>query len=504
MGGRSGNDVSGDSVKQRGHPDKREYHVFAAPNQDLLDRSWLEADGSQPKSPSKSLIWRVNRFHASMHNESREAVLAKREPAADALIEVRRSIRTRLAPRDLEPSTDLVLLELPSDRPQATLQHEHSSPTITAAIPDKDADEDLDALSAKGIPEDRSEATSDTTHCDKRSFTPKDVVELARTKAALGPARRVGISCEDLRKRPTFLRTLERSRRHNGPTLGIIKAQNSDENRSDSISTGVSKAQSRKSNHITMLSSDPAITTTFDSIPPPPSHNFNLSALSDIGRLLRSPGTFLSINKGGAVLGDAPSLSVLVVVTRLEPIEQITCSKTAGLRSNVVRRCEMVVRDRNRHMIKVVLEGQCASRWADTVGDDTSYFTNKNRHRTGLRSQAATSLLRNQSFEDSTPQIDKQDTLLPIRPGDVIALSDLRLSRSKSKAMEKVSSNASKDLGLSIHLTASPTFSSSLELCWRNEMIDEHDDLVNFDPSLTAFDSRCRAIYELARSWCDV
>lgn len=245
--------------------------------------------------------------------------------------------------------------------------------------------------------------------------------------------------------------------------------------------------------------------TTVESIPPPPIHLFSLSKITPIVSILRSPDTYLSSYHGGN-LESARKFNILALILRVGGME--TCADWKAGAGKMMDRCEVVVKDLSGCSIKVVLEGECAAKWARF---EPSPACDKSDTGTSMESTDASllgaSINEGQDMSTglasrSTIEIQRMNQLYPLRPGDVVVMSSLLLSRPRIKRMGKryIPSSDNKD-STSIHAVASPASEAQLELCWRSDVRKGQDARRNFDQSLTAFDARCKAIHRLAQLW---
>ena len=118
-------------------------------------------------------------------------------------------------------------------------------------------------------------------------------------------------------------------------------------------------------------------------------------------------------------------------------------------------------------------------------------------------------------LDTSAMHEEKMQAMLPIKAGDVVALSNLRLVRSRLRRTPSAltwrgarrtapysrSSSAHANADIDVFAVASPSDGASLELCWRNSVSCASDLDRNFDSDLVTFNARCRAIHRLAMTW---
>ncbi|UZJ56890.1 hypothetical protein CBS101457_006210 [Exobasidium rhododendri] len=260
--------------------------------------------------------------------------------------------------------------------------------------------------------------------------------------------------------------------------------------------------------------------TTVESIPPPPTHEFSLSHLTSIADLLSSPNRFLSSHHGGNQFESALKFNVLALVMRVGGLEDAPDWKAGG--GKRMDRCEVVVKDASECALKVVLEGDCATQWATpreggaTLNDEESHSTESSANDQGQHSdisseaycnslEASISALQDDNTSASRTTIERQrdQRLLPLRPGDVVVLFRLCLVRPKEQKQWRglPSSRTGDPNAVSTHAIASPSAYARLEICWRNAVYEGRDERRNFDKCLTLFDARCKAIYRLAQAW---
>lgn len=317
--------------------------------------------------------------------------------------------------------------------------------------------------------------------------------------------------------------------------------------------------------HMSLHDSQP----TGESIPPPPAHVFQLSRLTPLSVLLRQSHLYLAEHQGGAQPGPAEHFSILVLVVRVGPLEEVRdwkgeatagTSKRAGprpsLSNGMMDRAEVIVRDKAGFALKVDLHANCASEWAGSspqlsqsisassessqagckgqsgyqLDNESSsrvnrtvlgqYSANPNTREdstTMTRTEATIARNNTTTFlgEDTTVLEKKRvDRMLPLRPGDVVALSNLVLVKPRSVDSDARKTSTSRrgktgrkavdqnDTTAQVYAVASPRERATMELCWRNEISSRTIDAQrNFEDALVDFDPRCKAIWELAKLW---
>lgn len=364
----------------------------------------------------------------------------------------------------------------------------------------------------------RSDAEADYRQCDDDDLVQVDsdsrsIIETTgpvvqpiskAERLRLGPARVVGMTRKVHKKAP-LLKAMERPR--------LLAAEREIRERDFILPVSEHTFEVGSINLQAASQSLLGGATTVESIPPPPTHAFSLSHLTPISRLLSSPNSFLSSYQGGNQQeGAAVKFNILALVTRVGGLEDAPdWKKGAGKRMD---RCEIVVKDASECQIKVVLESDCATNWATPRDDEPSFGQVYTMDGNADESQSSsdvysnshdTSLLAAQddcttTASRTTIEGQRNDRMLPLRPGDVVVLSRLYLFRPRlSKARPSFRSNDTK--ALSTHAIASPSSGATLELCWRSSIQRSFDQRRNFDKCLTAFDARCRAIFHLAQSW---
>lgn len=323
----------------------------------------------------------------------------------------------------------------------------------------------------------------------------------------LGPARVVGMRRIAFSK-PLLLQFLERPRSRR-------EGHRKDSSSSRLTPPPAAGSESRRAEEVSRGA------TTIESIPPPPTHAFVLAQITSISTLLSTPESYLSTFHGGSHFESAPKFNVLALVMRMSCVEDVPDWKAGGGRR--MDRCNIVVKDASGCALKVVLEGDCATRWAmpreDTVldanqlsisdmssGQATLSDASSERYSNSL--EASVSALhdhRSTSASRTTIERQRDDRLLPLRPGDVAVFSRLYLVRPRPLRRGRTSSSPSARMreakATSTHAIASPTSGAVLELCWRNSIERSGDQRRNFDQCLTGFDARCKAIYRLAQAW---
>lgn len=381
-----------------------------------------------------------------------------------------------------------------------------------------------------------AEQTRDKVHISRESGRASPVPKNADS-AQMGPARPVGISRKGAPSRPPFLKTLKKQRlaRSQIQTSWLDQAQSSEA--SSSIKDASANASRDRS--FSMLAS-----TTVESIAPPPPHGFLLANMTSIAQVLATPRNWLSEAQGGQNGHRVLRFSVLVLVVRIGPLDKVKDWKAGGDRT--LDRCEVVVKDESGCVLRVKLEGTCATDWAGHKPCEESHSKSAmyewQQHQSGRQSigRREHSLLDRTNSEsmltgadiggfnaretsetesmmcDTTALFQRRaNAMLPLKAGDVVALQSLRLVRSRPRravsgwdaagrrraSLNPLSLRAQETNGGDVYAIASPSENSALELCWRNQISDVCDADRNFDPDLVAFNARCRAIYRLAAQW---
>lgn len=548
-------DKDGSSKDDVGHllNNNRSRLVFLAPLQQQLDASW-SVDERPSKGERTRLGWRVDHYFAGMRQASREHYLSC--PTTQPLCTCNTTCPLRNAMDAVQdPEQGLPLIDVVSvsdhdasanDTEQVTVSlsqtvneqrngtdqvgiSQHNTVRSTAhgyqSTNEPPVTVSVDASHSNNgtLPYSRTDGNLVFAEAKSSERPASEMVRKPQTaqailtrqnKLSLGQARRVGISKTERGKqqihRPPILRLLEEKRKAQdaeGPMEESDADEDDDANRS---------RQSTRQTTSFGLSAAADTLASFDSIPPPPVHSFALSSLTKLANLLSSPDHYLSHLQGGQQVGDVRHFNILVLLRRVGGIELVKNWKAD--KGSMIERCEVVVQDGDELTLRVVLEGDCARQWAGMpTAHSESYISlyaeplsDKTNLDLGEGQSTLHSLDRSvtdTSFNTSTNVKRTDAQLLPVQAGDVVVLNNLRLTKSDDKKRSKAwpappnarFSGATANTG--VYAIASQGLRSSLELCWRSEPVRVQDTIMNFDPALTAFDARCRAIIELAQTW---
>lgn len=224
-----------------------------------------------------------------------------------------------------------------------------------------------------------------------------------------------------------------------------------------------------------------------ESIPPPPSLHFLPSALTSITDVLRDPRPWIQARK---------QISVLVLVREVGEVKEVTSTNWTGAGRNRIGadpersttlRAEMVVMDKGYGLLRVVLWDHCASEWAgEEVNDDMSID------------------------DPSVAASFRPAPLMPLRPGDVVALSGLTIAldaptglgastRRLGPGQPRIPFQGQVTAGAPIaaHAVASPRTRSAAEMCYRSDVRNTRDARINFDEAFAVFDRQRRLVSPL-------
>lgn len=398
----------------------------------------------------------------------------------------------------------------------ANSSEEHPSSSARASETEKDStcgNEGNDEIHSTELVKKGKATTNDM----EIFFAPKYICKEERLR--LGPARAVGMR-RLAADEPPLLKALKR------PRISLEDQKGEAEANDKRASKRISLLASPLPGEDWRKSFDESVTgvTTADSIPPPPTHDFSLSLITSISTLVSSPNHFLSTHHGGNQFETSLKFNILALVTRMGGLEDVPDWKAGG--GKRMDRCELTVKDASECALKIILEGDCATRWATPSDEDASLesegpkshdssMDNRDEqsnvssewHSNSL--EASISALQDETTSASRTTIERQrdDRLLPLRTGDVIVLSRLFLVRPRQQQRYPSSSSSSSSSKFveskvtSSYAIASSTSNACLEICWRNDIQNNRDRRRNFDKCLTSFDARCKAIYRLAQSW---
>lgn len=323
---------------------------------------------------------------------------------------------------------------------------------------------------------------------------------LPRSKLALGPARRVGISKKFSTVRPVFLKDLEESKKKAkelSKDHSLIQSviTEGDSVHEDSISIAAP----------TTITNVAETTAGFESIAPPPAYRFTLAELTSIATLLNDNDDNGPFQYETDYNMRQPLVSVLAIVRRVGQLEYVKDWK-AGYNKQMGR-CEVVIQDSQGYTLKVVLQGLCAEMWAGfhdiTDQSASSYGFSAADDQSGyLDSRSYFDF--DKGFDSSSMLAKREDLrLMPLQEGDVVHLDKLRMMRKSNQQKQRLQSRQDANEGViqqdstNIYAVASEAHRSTLEVCWRStghrrKMFDAH---------LPYIDGRCDAIYKLHQSW---
>lgn len=287
------------------------------------------------------------------------------------------------------------------------------------------------------------------------------------------------------------------------------------------------------------------------SIQPPPTLHFNLTSITPVAQILANPMQFLTHGSGGvprsAVGGVSSRVNLLVVVKEVGEVQLVrnrfpvdappprNRSSTAFTPNN--KRSEMRsgmssafraaaaatshkpdtshTDGRTLRATLLVMDGRMSSipRLVDTqsLGGEWN-LVEEVEERSLFQVVLWGDMVRQWIIGDQDPDgsdsflrstTGAASTLAPtaLRPGDVISLTNLNLSRSTSIPQKRLGTHPHPSHKPTLIAHSSSINTSAIELCYRTQVDTSRDAWRNFDSAVEAFDLRSRRVGELGRLW---
>ncbi|KAJ9473865.1 hypothetical protein PHBOTO_003964 [Pseudozyma hubeiensis] len=287
------------------------------------------------------------------------------------------------------------------------------------------------------------------------------------------------------------------------------------------------------------------------SIQPPPTLHFNLTSITPVAQILANPMQFLTHGSGGVprsgVGGVSSRVNLLVVVKEVGEVQSVrnrfpvdappsrSRSSTAFTPNN--KRSEMRsgmssafraaaaatshkpdtphTDGRTLRATLLVMDGRMSSipRLVDTqsLGGEWS-LVEEVEERSLFQVVLWGDMVRQWIVGDQDPDgsdsflrstTGAASTLAPtaLRPGDVISLTNLNLSRSTSIPQKRLGTHPHPSHKPTLIAHASSINTSAIELCYRTQVDTSRDAWRNFDSAVEAFDLKSRRVGELGRLW---
>ncbi|KAK0531252.1 hypothetical protein OC835_003743 [Tilletia horrida] len=383
---------------------------------------------------------------------------------------------------------------------------------------------------------------------------PKDILKRCRNEARDEEAE---LSTRRVRYRRVQLEKTSgrRSQRTSTPVASTSKSRIDDDEPADDSRLEPSRSSVCGSARIEPTGAGRSATTAEEglSLAPPPSFHFALNRITPIADILAHPERFAE-DPDGPAFAPRPRLNLLVLVREVGPLEQyepknkgkaaVTTTARGGpsrwLSPALGYRSHLVVCDRDGSMLKISLWDRCARTWAEEEEeqDGTAAGGDVSRSRTARKDKdarmdgslsrrddpdASGSLSKSLTVDDSasgSASMLNEPPPRALRPGDVIYLTKLILSRPKDSTVADKShksgggGNASTSLRRfisSASIQVSTTSESDVQLCFRSDVRARRDEAYAYiGPDrvvgselrfLAEFDAHCRAVWQLVRRW---
>ncbi|KAF6767272.1 hypothetical protein PSEUBRA_003657 [Kalmanozyma brasiliensis GHG001] len=274
------------------------------------------------------------------------------------------------------------------------------------------------------------------------------------------------------------------------------------------------------------------------SILPPPTLHFALSTITPVSRILANPSHYLPPTSGGSrarfgeVGGVSSRVNLLVVVKEVGEASRVrskfaveppppaaksftgrgelrggsrafteAASHTSVVGDGRTERVQLLVMDGSMSTVPRLVDSESAEwKLVDEIAE-----------RCLFQVVLWGSLARDWTTPNpSTSSPDAHTTFTPtqLRPGDVVSLTNLSLSRlAPSSPIKKPPRRLGPGLPppepsrLTLVAHASAANGANVELCYRSQVLTTEDAGRNFDADLAAFDLRSRRVLELGRLW---
>lgn len=274
------------------------------------------------------------------------------------------------------------------------------------------------------------------------------------------------------------------------------------------------------------LIADPsAESSTFlagESILPPPTLHFTLSSITPLSRILAHPAQYLSspnlLSARNTPGGASTKVNLLVVIKDIGEVMRVrnkfhapqpppTRSEVRGVSSAFAAalREERVGDGKTERLELIVLEGTMSPTKRLRETDSGAWEAVEEVASKHLFKVVLWGALARQCTSDSTDE----PNAVGLRPGDVIHLQNISLSRASTTPYSPVKRprlgtgfpRGGREEKVVLVGQANPSQGSKVELCYRSHVVTRQDGEGNFDKDIAAFDLRRRRLLELSRVW---
>lgn len=286
----------------------------------------------------------------------------------------------------------------------------------------------------------------------------------------------------------------------------------------DSSRASPAKEQQTSLNNLVVTSTSMTESQMGESIPPPPSLRFDPSKLVPLKRLFDHPIPFLSSRQGGPSSQDSPQrFDVLVLIRDIGPLEEVQTKIykkgqiVEGMRRSTFK-SEMVVQDGEARLARLFLWGECASKWTkiEELPQETSHEEASSVLLNSVNDSSMTfGMNTRRAILGPTPRLaiplpvkskssKPRKSSPPLRPGDVVAMSNLILVKSTPRPDTSIQNPLP-----TYSLSASDRTNSKAILCWRwDRRTDQERSKWNYDlEALKEFDPRSKEVWKCKIQW---
>lgn len=272
---------------------------------------------------------------------------------------------------------------------------------------------------------------------------------------------------------------------------------------------------------LSRTSSAPCDDQAQQSIQPPPTLHFSLAHVTRVERILAHPTQFVGSQiaveqmRAGGVTNKVNLLVVVKEVGEVELVRDRVRVDSAGQAGQATRSTRGRLHDgRTERVALVVMDGSISSiaRWVDDVRSSDISVVDEVESKCLLQlvvwGELAREWVASATLDVSSQQASRCSPSLrptPLRPGDVISVCNVSLSRStacstcSTRGLRRGTRLGSHPIAPTAH--ASPANNSTIELCYRSTVLSPLDNARNFHPSLAAFDLKSKNVDRLRRLW---
>lgn len=266
-------------------------------------------------------------------------------------------------------------------------------------------------------------------------------------------------------------------------------------------------------------------TTGMESIPPPPTLHFDPHRVTPIASILQHPHALLSARNGGPTeQSSAKRINLLALVREVAPLEEVGTKvykhgRVVEGAVNMTYRSSLLLMDGCGSLLKVSIWGECAQQWTGDAPDDDDGDDDDTDAGTQSQSQEPSGLV-DIATQDVTTfsalmrpnAMDRRGRARKVcpslRPGDVISLESIIISLRPSSSGGDASTSripfrrGGPPAQMEVQGSASTRTNSRAELCWRWNTVNARERRkYTFDPVLSTFDRRCKAVWRCAQRW---